>query len=177
MPTSSGAPQIGSPKLYCPCELSVVFHRGQWQFSFAQKMSFIDLLIPGVSKLFLKLPREILVNRKVLSSVKLLGGHWLHQQTGIQSLTSSPHCSHRAVNSSFWTTAIYLVRFTNVLAEFPSHLTVLHSLSLNQKMAVKCGQWQIPCSSSLGDGVALFMSCLTPASHFEAHLFFSWAHT
>lgn len=31
---------------------------------FAQKMSFIDLLGPRVSKLFLKLPREILVSKK-----------------------------------------------------------------------------------------------------------------
>lgn len=62
--------------------------------SFAQKMSFIDLLVAGVSKLFLKLPRELLVNKRVPSSVGLLGGHQLHQQTGIQSLTSSPNCGH-----------------------------------------------------------------------------------
>lgn len=114
---------------------SKFFHRGQWQFSFAQKMSFIYSSVPGVSQLFLKLPREILVNRRVLSSVELLGGYWLHQQTEIQSLTSSPHWGHWAVNSSFWVTAIYLVRFTNLLADFPSHLTVPHSLFLNQKMA------------------------------------------
>lgn len=115
------SPNRITPKLYCPCKLSALFFRGQWPCSFAQKMSFINLLAPGVSKLLLKLPRENLVNKRVLSSVKLLGGYWLHQQTGIQSLTSFPNWGHWAVNS-FWATAIYLVKFTSSLAGFPGHL-------------------------------------------------------
>lgn len=33
--------------------------------NFAQKVAFISLLVPGVNKLFLKLPREIQVNRRL----------------------------------------------------------------------------------------------------------------
>ena len=122
------------PKLRCPCKLSAFFYRGRWQFRFAQKMSFISLLVPGVSKLFLKLPGEVLVDKRALSSVGLLGAYWLHQQTGNQSLPFFPNWGRGAVNS-FWVTAIYLVKSTNSLAEFPGYLTVRPSLFLNQKMA------------------------------------------
>lgn len=128
------SPSRITPKLHCPCKLSALFYRGQWRFRFAQKMSFISLLVPGVNKLFLKLPGEILVDKRALSSVGLLGAYWLQQQTGIQSLPFFPNWGRSAVNS-FWVTAIYLVKFTNSLADFPSYLTVLHSLFLNPKMA------------------------------------------
>lgn len=122
-----------SPTRITP-KLTAFSFRAQWQLSFAQKLSFINLLAPGVSKLLVKLPRGNLVNKRILSSVQRPGGDWLHQQTGTQSLTSFPNWGHWAV-SSFWATAIYLVKFTDSLADSPGYLTALCNLFLNQKMA------------------------------------------
>lgn len=64
--TASEALQVVSPQIILlPFSLRTFSYKAMTVNSFVQRMALISLLVPGVNKLFLKLPREIPVNRRV----------------------------------------------------------------------------------------------------------------
>lgn len=142
-------------------------------------MSFIDLLVPGLSKLFLKFPKEILVNKG--SFFCQTAGWSLTTSTNRDSVThflstlQSLSSERQFLDSSHLLSEVH--QFIGRFSKPPSCSAHLVPESEGGRLR---GQWQISTfrmgSSSLGEIVAPFMACLTAASQFKEHLFF-WAHT